>query len=113
MDRNKRFVLGFFACFLLFLALAAGTVFVLDPFFHYHAPWTDLPPVSANERYQVGGIAEHFDYDSLVVGTSVTANFRASWFDELLGGKTYAEGEQSVYVDYVKVTPDNASEFIK
>ncbi len=88
MDRNKRFVLGFFACFLLFLALAAGTVFVLDPFFHYHAPWTDLPPVSANERYQVGGIAEHFDYDSLVVGTSVTANFRASWFDELLGGKT-------------------------
>ena len=33
--------------------------------------------------------------------------------EELLGGKTYAEGEQSVYVDYVKVTPDNASEFIK
>ena len=33
--------------------------------------------------------------------------------EELLGGKTYAEGEQSVYVDYVKVTPDNASYFIK
>ena len=33
--------------------------------------------------------------------------------EELLGGKTYSEGEQSVYVDYVKVTPDNASEFIK
>ena len=42
MDRNKRFVLGFFACFLLFLALAAGTVFVLDPF-HYHAPSTACP----------------------------------------------------------------------
>lgn len=33
--------------------------------------------------------------------------------EELLGGKTFAEGEQSIYVDYVKVTPENASEFIK
>ena len=33
--------------------------------------------------------------------------------EELLGGKTYAEGEQSVYVDYVKVTPDNVAEFMK
>ena len=31
----------------------------------------------------------------------------------LLGGKTYASGEQSVYVDYVKVTPDNVSDFMK
>ena len=33
--------------------------------------------------------------------------------EELLGGKTYAEGEQSVYVDYVKVTPENAADYIK
>ena len=31
--------------------------------------------------------------------------------EELLGGKTFAAGEQSVYVDYVKVTPDNVAEF--
>ncbi len=31
--------------------------------------------------------------------------------EELLGGKTYASGEQSVYVDYVKVTPDNVKDF--
>lgn len=29
----------------------------------------------------------------------------------LLAGDTYAEGEQSIYVDYVKVTPDNAADF--
>ena len=33
--------------------------------------------------------------------------------EELLGGKTYASGEQSVYVPYVKVTPDNAKDFVK
>ena len=31
--------------------------------------------------------------------------------EELLGGKTYASGEQSIYVDYVKVTPDNVTDF--
>ncbi|MGN0984791.1 MAG: galactose ABC transporter substrate-binding protein [Gemmiger sp.] len=31
--------------------------------------------------------------------------------EALLGGKTYAEGEQSIYVDYVKVTPENAASF--
>ena len=31
--------------------------------------------------------------------------------EELLGGKTYASGEQSIYVDYVKVTPDNVADF--
>ena len=30
----------------------------------------------------------------------------------LLGGKTFAAGEQSVYVDYVKVTPDNVGDFM-
>ena len=32
--------------------------------------------------------------------------------EALLGGATYAEGEQSVYVDYVKVTPDNVGDFM-
>ena len=32
--------------------------------------------------------------------------------EELLGGKTYASGEQSVYVDYVKVTNGNVEDFM-
>ena len=32
--------------------------------------------------------------------------------EELLSGKTYASGEQSVYVPYVKVTPDNVGDFM-
>ena len=33
--------------------------------------------------------------------------------EKLLGGATYSAGSQSVYVDYVKVTPDNAKDFVK
>lgn len=39
------------------------------------------------------------------------AEMAVECMEELLGGKTYASGEQSVYVDYVKVTPDNVAEF--
>ena len=31
--------------------------------------------------------------------------------EALLGGKTYAKGEQVIYVNYVKVTPDNVKDF--
>lgn len=33
--------------------------------------------------------------------------------EKLLDGTTYKSGEQSVYVDYVKVTPDNVGDFMK
>ena len=33
--------------------------------------------------------------------------------EALLGGATFSSGNQSVYVDYVKVTPDNAKDFVK
>ena len=32
--------------------------------------------------------------------------------EALLGGATFAEGQQSIYVDYVKVTPDNVGDFM-
>lgn len=32
--------------------------------------------------------------------------------EALLGGTTYAAGQQSIYVDYVKVTPENVTEFM-
>ena len=32
--------------------------------------------------------------------------------EALLAGTTYAEGEQSVYVDYVKVTSSNVADFM-
>ena len=33
--------------------------------------------------------------------------------EALLGGATFSSGNQSVYVDYVKVTPDNVGDFMK
>lgn len=40
------------------------------------------------------------------------ANKAVEVMEELLGGKTFTPEEQQVYVDYVKVSPDNVSEFM-
>lgn len=67
---------------LVFLLIFAMLVVTIDPFFHYHKPLGALKPVVNNERYQNPGIARHFDYDSILIGSSMTQNFRVSEFNE-------------------------------
>lgn len=73
---------------LAFLLIFAMFVVVIDPFFHYHKPLDSLKPVVNNERYQNPGIAKHFEYDSVIVGSSMTQNFRVSEFNETFGCDT-------------------------
>lgn len=87
-----------------FLITAAVTVY-RDPFFHYHAP---LPQYNypqkvypdSNERYCNDGISRHFSYESIITGTSMSENFKASEADEIFdsefikvpyAGATYKE----------------------
>ena len=75
------------------LTLLAGTilggfftvgliVFLFDPMFHYHKPWFGLKAVLTEKEYQVVGTLRHFDYDSLIAGSSVTENNNNAWFNE-------------------------------
>lgn len=73
-------VIGMTVCLLLALALA--TV-VIDPFLHYHKPLSSLEYPLKDERYQNDGIARHYEYDSLITGTSMSQNFKCSEFDVL------------------------------
>ena len=47
----KRFLRLFFAVFLALAALFAGTIYVVDPYYHYHGPVAGLPSGS-----RMGGI---------------------------------------------------------
>lgn len=63
---------------------------IIDPFFHYHKPLDSLEYelLRDNERYQNDGILRHWDYDTIITGTSMTENFKASECDEIFGGTT-------------------------
>lgn len=65
-----------------------ATVLWIDPYFHYHAPLGRFQYRLYDERYQNDGILRHFDYDSIIIGTSMTRNFRASEWDALMSAKT-------------------------
>lgn len=64
------------------LLFVAAIVILFDPFYHYHKPLSFLKAVLTEKEYQVPGTLDHFDYDSLIVGSSVAENYNNKWFDE-------------------------------
>ncbi|WP_130838561.1 hypothetical protein [Lachnoclostridium sp. Marseille-P6806] len=84
-DNPRRAAAAFFITAFLLLGAAAGAVFVVDPFFHYHAPLDGFPYVIDNQLAQNPGMAAHMEYDSVLLGSSMTFNYDMSWFREELG----------------------------
>lgn len=82
----RRFLLVFFAVFLSLTGLFVGTILFFDPFYHYHAPIAGLPLRLEYGQYQNPGVACQMAYDTLLLGTSVTANFSTTHLDERFGG---------------------------
>lgn len=78
----KKFCIRFLITVFLILAGIAGFNAIVDPFYHYHAPILGTREYMYNQVYQSPGAALHFTYDSAIVGSSMTENFRSSWFAE-------------------------------
>ena len=84
----KKFVRNTLMMTVALLIVCGSAIFAIDPYYHYHTPWFGLQATPFQERYCNAGLAEHFDYDSVIIGSSMTENFRASWFDEAFSCKT-------------------------
>ncbi len=67
------------------LVLLAAEVFVFDPFMHYHAPWFGYGFVSWKETYLNPGLAQHENYNAVIVGGSYVQNTRVSQVNALFG----------------------------
>lgn len=99
---GRKFVWVSFTGILSLLFLGGMVIFIADPFYHYHKPWLGMPIVLYNEVYQTAGVAENFEYDSAIVGSSMTENFRASWFDEDFGWNTVKLSYEGAGTDDLK-----------
>lgn len=64
------------------MAAVAGITVLFDPFYVYHKPLPGLKAVLNDKEYQCVGSLKHFDYDTLIVGSSVCENYNNHWFDE-------------------------------
>ena len=79
---EQKFIRSFLKRILLLMTVIALIVIAFDPFFHYHKPWFGLKAVLTDKEYQCIGSLRTFDYDSLIVGSSVAENYNNGWFDE-------------------------------
>jgi len=69
-------------------AFLSAVVIAIDPFQIYRLATRYMPPIdNTTQVYANAGIVRNYDYDSAIVGTSVTENFRPSQMEDLLGGR--------------------------
>lgn len=80
-----RLTLGALICAILLLC---ALVIFVDPFQIYRLATHYVPPIDKTTQvYANAGIVRQYDYDSVIVGTSVTENFRPTQLDSLFGGR--------------------------
>lgn len=84
----KRFFIAVLAGVLVcFCALSAFAISG-DPFFVLSGLEEGDLAEFDNQRYQMGGLIRNQEYSAIVMGTSLVANYRASWFTQGLGKQT-------------------------
>lgn len=76
---------------IMVLIFAALVMVAVDPYFHYHKPFSFLSYRLYEERYTNDGISRHFDFDALITGSSMAQNFKTSEMDALLGTSSVKE----------------------
>lgn len=80
------------------MAALAGTIvlmvfvfWIFDPYFHFHKPFSFVSYRLYDERYINDGISRHFEYDTIITGTSMAQNFKTSEADALFGVRSVKE----------------------
>lgn len=95
MNVSKKWSLLVLISLTVLLFFSAATVICIDPFFQYHKPLNELNYDITSEAYQNAGLAKTFEYESLITGSSMTQNFKASWF----------KGEKAIKLSYSNAFP--------
>lgn len=93
-DHNYQLKKWFKKCIICLLGaifFVFAAVYVFDPFFHFHKPFSFVSYRLYDERYTNDGISRHFDYDAIVTGTSMAQNFKPTEMDALFGTKAVKE----------------------
>ena len=71
-----------------FTVLVMLVNYVLDPLCFYRMPKLYEPQYSTNARFQLPGLIRNLDYETLVIGTSMSRNFMESVIDRKMNTKS-------------------------
>ncbi|MBL0703247.1 MAG: hypothetical protein JJV95_04620, partial [Sulfurospirillum sp.] len=85
--KNKSLVITFFVTSSILALLFFGVLFVYDPLKIFHKPWKYKTYLQGNMRQQAAGIINNWEYDSLILGTSMLETTSSKEASQKLGGK--------------------------
>ena len=78
---SEKWLLRLLICVVCILCILAGTVYIMDPYLHYRI--TD-DSYYLHYRFVVPGIIRNDDYDTVIIGSSMTQNFQMDDFRQKL-----------------------------
>lgn len=87
MSKKKAFII-LLSLIAAGLVITAGITCFFDPFYQYHGPVFNMSPVLYDRDNQVIGTIRNFDYDMVLLGSSVVENSDSSFLDQNYGGQT-------------------------
>lgn len=82
-NQYRRWACGLLAGLSLLLLACGAFVWAVDPCLYYRVP---EQAVFFNERYQNAGLLRHARADTVLLGTSMAANYRPSQIEAVFGG---------------------------
>ncbi|WP_051530992.1 hypothetical protein [Clostridiisalibacter paucivorans] len=84
----KRFFYSFLILTIGFILGIVAINYIIDPLQFYRKASFYQPVFSEEQRYQNPALAKTYDYDTVIIGTSMTENFMSSYVDQKFGGNT-------------------------
>ena len=85
--KYKSITYTFLMVFFILAVTFFSVIFYYDPLKIFHKPWAYKYHLQSNMREQASGMLKHWEYDSLILGTSILENTSSKEASAFLGGK--------------------------
>ena len=87
MDIYKKLTIKFFKISISFIVLLTILLFIYDPLYLYHNSWIDKNErFHSDMRIQGAGVINNYDFDSIILGSSMLMGMSSKEADKYIGG---------------------------
>lgn len=85
--KYKKFTILFFVLCIIYTAIIAARLWYIDPLHLFHKPYVCKDSLFKNQRFSNSLIIREYDFDGIIIGTSMLENTSANEASDILGGK--------------------------
>ncbi len=85
--KNKKIITIFFITFVVTVIAFFGIMFIFDPLQLFHKHWNNHNKLVSYMRQQAAGIINQYEFNSIILGTSIFENTSSKEASKILGGK--------------------------